>query len=176
MEKGSADTILPTGVVANVFEGSDAAVAYVGCVGCVVVNNTIIDPDNWILRILQETTSSPPYDFEPCRDGIFVNNLIYFDRSSISTYVNIGPDTASETFTFANNLWYAHDSPAQSEPTLPVTEVNGIYGLDPSFGTDYRVFIGSPAAAAGAASEWTWGDLCGACFADKPAIGAYEVR
>ena len=37
--------------VANVFEGSYAALAYVGCVGCVVANNTIIDPENWILRI-----------------------------------------------------------------------------------------------------------------------------
>ncbi|GAG18251.1 unnamed protein product, partial [marine sediment metagenome] len=90
--------------------------------------------------------------------------------------VNIGPDTASETFTFANNLWYAYDSPSQSEPTLPVTESNGIYGLDPIFGTDYRVSGASPAATAGTITEWTWGDLCGACFADQPTIGAYEVR
>jgi len=163
-------------LVANLIEGSVAPVAYVGCVGCVVANNTIVDPGNWILRILQETTSTSPYTFEECSFGIFVNNLVYFDRSSLSTYVNIGPDTASETFTFANNLWYAYDSPSQSEPTLPVTESNGIYGLDPIFTTDYQVSGASPAVAAGAPTEWTWGDLCGRCFADQPTIGTYEVR
>ena len=49
-------------------------------------------------------------------------NLVYFERADLSTYVNIGPDTAPETFTFANNLWYARDNPAQSEPSLPATD------------------------------------------------------
>ncbi len=163
-------------LVANLIEGSVAPVAYVGCVDCVVANNTIIDPDNWILRILQETTTSGSYEFEACGYDVFVNNLVYFDRSALSTYVNIGANTAPETFTFANNLWYAHDNPAQSQPTLPVTEVDGIYGLDPGLDAFYRVSPASPAAGAGATTTWTWGDLGGACFADPPTIGAYEVR
>ena len=163
-------------VVANLIEGSVAPIAYVGCVGCAVANNTIIDPDNWIIRILQETTSSGGYEFEACSFGVFINNLVYFDRSAISTYVNIGPDTAAGTFTFANNLWFAHDNPPASQPTLPVTEINGIYGLDPGLDADYRVSPSSPAAGAGAATGWTWGDLSGACYADPPTIGAYEAR
>ncbi len=164
-------------VVANIFEGSDAAVAYVGCVGCVVANNTIIDPENWILRILQETTTSPPYTFEPCRDGVFVNNLVYFDRSALSTYVNTGANTAPETFTFASNLWYAWNNPAQSEPTnLPVTESNGIYGADPLLGAGYRIGSESPAAGTGESTPWSWGDLDGTCFADPPSRGAFEAR
>jgi hypothetical protein len=163
-------------VVANVFEGSWAALAYVGCVGCVVANNTIVDPDNWILRILQETVSAPPYAFEACRDGVFVNNIVVFDRSSLSTYLNIGPNTAPETFTFASNLWYAWDNPAQSQPTLPVVETNGIYGEDPQLGTGYRIGPGSPAAGSGESTAWTWGDHGGACFADPPSRGAFEVR
>jgi hypothetical protein len=163
-------------VVANIFEGSTAALAYVGCVGCAVANNTIIDPENWILRILQETVTSPPYTFEACRDGVFVNNLVVFDRSALSTYLNIGPDTAPETFTFASNLWYAWDNPAQSQPTLPVTESNGIYGQDPQFGAGYRIGPASPAAGTGEATPWTWGDHDGSCFADPPSRGAFEVR
>jgi hypothetical protein len=163
-------------VVANIFEGSIAPIAYVGCVGCVVANNTIVDPDNWIIRILQETTTSGSYEFEACKSGVFVNNLVYFNRSELSTYVNIGPNTASETFSFANNLWYAHDNPAQSEPTLPAPETNGIYGLDPGLNGEYRVAPASPAAGAGIATEWIWGDLSGACFADSPTIGAFEIR
>ena len=161
--------------VANIFEGSDAAVAYVGCGGCVVANNTIIDPENWILRILQETITSPPYIFEACRDGVFVNNLVVFDRSALSTYLNIGPSTAPETFTFASNLWYAWDNPAQSQPSLPVVETNGIYGQDPMLGPGYRIGPSSPAAGSGEPTAWTWGDFDGACYEDPPSRGAFEV-
>lgn len=163
-------------VVSNFIEGSQAAVAYVGCVGCVVVNNTIVDPHNWILRILQESTTTGDYEFEACGTGVFINNLVYFERSDLSTYVNIGPDTAPGTFTFANNLWYARDSPAQSQPTLPVSETNGIYGLDPGLDSAYRVAPTGPAAGAGALSAWTWGDLGGACYGNPPTIGAFEAR
>jgi hypothetical protein len=163
-------------VVANVFEGSDAAVAYVGCVGCVVANNTIVDPDNWILRILQETTTSPPFTFEACRDGVFVNNVVVFDRSALSTYLNIGPNTAPETFTFASNLWYAWDNPAQSQPSLPVVETNGIYGVDPQLEPGYRIGPSSAAAGSGETTAWTWGDFDGACYQSPSSRGAFEVR
>jgi hypothetical protein len=163
-------------VVANIFEGSTAALAYVGCVGCIVANNTIVDPENWILRILQETVSSPPYVFEECRDGVFVNNLVVFDRSALSTYINIGPNTAPETFTFASNLWYAWDNPGQSQPTLPVTETDGIYGEDPLLDPGYRIGAASPAAGSGEPTAWTWGDHDGFCFANPPSRGAFERR
>lgn len=163
-------------VVGNIFEGSYAAVAYVGCVGCVVANNTIVDPENWILRILQETVTSPPHTFEACRDGVFINNLVVFDRSSLSTYLNIGPNTAPETFTFASNLWYAWDNPAQSQPSLPVVETDGIYGENPMLGPGYRIGAGSPAAGSGQSTQWTWGDRDGACYQSPPSRGAFEVR
>ncbi|MCL4838487.1 MAG: hypothetical protein KJ058_11050 [Thermoanaerobaculia bacterium] len=162
-------------VVANLFVGSDAPIAYVGCVGCVVAQNTIVDPGNWILRILQETVTSPPYTFEPCRDGVFANNLVYFNRGAISTHLNIGPNTAPATFTFASNLWYAWDAPAQSQPALPSPETNGLYGVDPELGPGYRIGAGSPAAGTGAILPWGGGDLDGACFASPPSRGAFEA-
>jgi len=163
-------------VVANVFEGSDAAVAYVGCVGCVVAHNTIVDPQHWILRILQETTSSPPYGFESCRDGVFTNNIVSFERGALSTHLNIGPDTAPATFTFANNLWYAWDDPAQSQPNLPAPEAAGIYGVDPELGPGYRIAASSPAAGSGQPTAWSWGDFEGFCYAASPSRGAFEAR
>jgi len=162
-------------VVANLIVGSEAAVAYVGCSGCVVAHNTIVDPQRWILRILQERVSAPPYTFEPCRDGVFTNNLVSFARSALSTHLNIGPDTAPATFTFANNLWYAWDAPAQSQPALPSPETNGIYGVDPDLGPGYRIGPGSPAAGTGVTSPWSDGDHDGACFATPPSRGAFEV-
>jgi hypothetical protein len=161
-------------LVANLIEGSEAAAAYVGCTGCVVAHNTIINPHNWILRILQETTSSPPFTFEACSDGVFVNNLIYFERADLSTYLNIGPNTASNTFIFANNLWYAWDNPGQSTPNLPTPESNGLYGLDPALDNQYRIAPTSPASGAGQPTAWSWGDLSGTCYANTPSIGAFE--
>jgi hypothetical protein len=160
---------------ANVIEGSPAPVAYVGCVGCEVVNNTIVDPERWLLRILQETTSSGGYEFEPVRDGSFVNNLVYFQRGRIAADVNIGPGTAPDTFMFSHNLWFAHDDPARSQPRLPVPEEDTIVGLDPRFGAEYAIGPDSPAAGAGATHGGTRGDITGACFRDPPSIGAYEV-
>ncbi len=160
--------------VANLIEGSVAPIAFVGCVDCLAANNTIVDPENWILRILQETTSTPPYTFEACGNNTVVNNLFTFDRSAISTYVNIGPSTAPGTFTFANNLWYADDNPAQSAPTLPVTEMNGVYGQDLLFIDGFQIDSASPAFRSGMPISGVNGDLIGQCYADPPSIGAYE--
>jgi len=109
-------------VMANIFRGAVAPVAFVGCVDCVVANNTIIDPEDWHLRILQETTGSPPYTFLPCGDSAFINNLLYFDKTRLkSTDINVGGNTAPETFFFANNLWFARDGSGDSRPDLPAS-------------------------------------------------------
>jgi hypothetical protein len=165
-------------VLANIISGANASVAFVGCVECVAAHNTIVNPHNWILRILQETTTSGSYQFLPCGNNSFVNNLVYFDRSDLSTHINIGGNTAPATFTFAHNLWYAHDNPAQSTPSLPVEETNGIYGKDPQLlnpiAGDFHIPATSPAAGAGQPSALISGDYDGRCYADSPAIGAFE--
>jgi len=168
-------------VIANVMEGSISPIAFVGCVDCLAANNTIIDPDNWILRILQETTSTAEYEFLPASNCTFANNLVYFSRSDLSTYVNIGPDTAADTFTFTNNLWYAHDNLGQSQPdNLPVAETDPVVGQDPGFenaaGHNYHIGSDSPAAGQGIPLTEVNNDMDGDCYRDPPAIGAYEVR
>jgi hypothetical protein len=166
-------------VVANIIQGATAAIGYVGAENCAVANNTIITPENWIFRILQETTTSGQFEFVPCRNNAFVGNLVYFDRSELSTYVNIGPNTAPETFNFANNLWYAYDNPAQSTPTLPATESNAIYAQDPLLADpgagDFRIFEDSPAIAAGLEPPPIPTDIQSTCYNDPAAIGAYET-
>jgi hypothetical protein len=163
-------------VVANLIQGSQSPVAYVGCVGCLVANNTLVDPERWVLRILQETTTSGGYTFEPARDGRFVNNLVYFTAGRLSTAANVGGNTAPETFQFAHNLWYAHDDPSRSRPQLPVAEVGSIVGRDPAFTSGFAIGAGSPAAGAGDPSAGVRADLTGACYASPPSIGAYEVE
>lgn len=166
-------------VVANLFVGGISPIAFVGCVDCLAANNTVVDPETWVIRILQETTSTAEYAFLPSSGGRFVNNLVYYSLAGVRTHVNVGAETAPETFVFSNNLWYAHDSPGDSEPgSLPVMESAGVYGEDPAFaGADDRhITASSPASGAGLELEGVAGDLDGECYAAPPSIGAYEAE
>lgn len=165
-------------VYANVLIGSWAPIAYVGCVRVQVVNNTIINPQNWIIRILQETVD--PARFLPCGDNTFVNNIVYYGNS-LSRHVNIGSNTAPETFVFSNNLWYNADNPAQSMPQLPVTETNAVIGQHPGFSDfmnrDFSLTASSPALDAGRETTF-FTDYEGNERPSGPAfdIGAFEFR
>ncbi len=130
-------------VYANIFIGSTAPIAYVGCVNTHVTNNTIIDPDKWVLRILQETVD--PQRFLACGDNFFENNIVYM--GNLSTHVNTGPDTRPGSFTFSNNFWYNFENPSGSRPNLPVPDTGMMTGKDPLFrdAGDYHLLPQSPA-------------------------------
>jgi hypothetical protein len=109
----------------NTIEGSLCAAAFVGVDGAEFVGNTIRYPDKWIFRILQETREP---GFAPCRNVLIKDNRITFRRAQVRTDINIGSDTAPESFRFENNRWFAEDEPQASKPRLPVEEKGGIYG------------------------------------------------
>jgi hypothetical protein len=133
------------------FIGSLAPLAFVGVDGALVRHNTIYRPRRWALRILQETRGP---DFVPSRNGRFTDNVIAFRSDEMTMPVNIGPDTAPETFTLARNVWYALDEPGRSRPDLPIPEEGGRYGEEPGFldaeGGDLRLRPDSPARPSGA--------------------------
>jgi len=135
------------------FIGSLAPVAFVGVDGALVRFNTIYRPGRWVLRILQETRKP---EFVPSRRGQFTDNIIAFRSDEVAATVNIGPDTAPETFTFARNFWYCLDDPGKSKPDLPAPESDGVYGEDPMFhdaeSGDLQLEPDSPAHGAGAQS------------------------
>ncbi|HZP83714.1 MAG TPA: right-handed parallel beta-helix repeat-containing protein [Chthonomonadaceae bacterium] len=135
----------------NIFIGGGTPVAFVGVDGATVRFNTIYRPKRWALRILQETVAP---GFVPSRNGVFTDNIIAFRADEWAEAVNIGPNTAPQTFRFARNVWYCLDAPARSRPNLPTPEANGVYGKDPLFRNaergDFRLRPGSPASNAGA--------------------------
>jgi hypothetical protein len=162
-------------IVSNLIVGGNTPVAFVGCVGCSATNNTIVDPTRWLLRILQETTTSGGYTFLPCSGNTFRNNLVSFSRGQISTYVNIGANTAPQTFTFDHNLWFARDNPAASAPSLPVPETGQIAGQDPLFvPATLQIREASPASHSAATLPVNTPDITGRCRPDPPSRGAYE--
>lgn len=162
-------------VVANVIRGSDTPWAFVGCADCLSAQNTVIEPNIWLMRILQETSTQPPYNFAATAGGRVINNLVVFRRSQLRADVNIGGGTAPETFQFTNNLWFARDNPGSSAPRLPVAETGGVVGQDPRIAEDGAIPPGSPAAGAGLRGDWSPGDISGRCWAVPPSIGAWEV-
>lgn len=155
----------------NVIVGGEAAIAFVGCDDCLAANNTIIDPGHWVVRILQESVAG----FVPCRNGRFINNLVFYSTATVSTEVNVGPDTAPETFAFSHNLWFDEAAPG-SAPDLPVTEDAQVLSdprlADPG-AENYDLGAGSPALGAGIAVPEVAATFDGECLADPPNIGAF---
>jgi hypothetical protein len=131
-------------VHSNVFVGSTAPIAYVGAVDCEVVNNTIINPTRWAIRILQENTEP---GFLPCGNNKFINNIVYFTTTG-QPAINIGGNTEAETFQFSHNLWFNPENP-QFTPNTPVTEA-GRKNENPQFLDSMgRIGVESPAAKGG---------------------------
>jgi hypothetical protein len=162
-------------VYSNVFIRSYAPIAYVGCTRVEVVNNTIYDAENWVVRILQETVDETR--FISCGDNVFRNNIVYLG-SGISTECNVGPNTRPETFVFSNNLWYNYDDQFYSGPNLPVTDQDCIVGQDPLFADgpngDFSIPESSPAAGTGYAVTDPSHDYLRNAFASPRSIGAFE--
>ncbi len=158
-------------IYANIFSGNRAPVAYVGCVRADVINNTIYKPQNWVMRILQETTTA---GFLPCSDNAFRNNITYVETDL--TEVNIGPNTAPETFTMSNNLWFNATSTTWT-PDLPVTDVNSIIAnplfTDPAV-DDFTLQDNSPAIGLGLTGLGPMRDYVNNLFANPPSIGAIK--
>jgi len=162
-------------VYSNVFIGSLAPVAFVGCINSEVVNNTIYLPNKWVMRILQETVDTSR--FPPCGHNSFVNNIMYID-SRVSTVCNIGPNTDAPSFTFANNFWFHSEDNSWPGPDLPAPDVNSIVGEDPLFKDaeqeDFSLFFGSLAIGSGKEVVQPAEDYIGELFNHPRSIGAYE--
>ena len=158
-------------VFSNIFIRSWAPIAYVGCVRVKVYNNTFLRPENWVIRILQETTEP---GFLTCANNEFKNNIVY--QSSDLTEVNIGPNTDASSFLFSNNLWYNESSNSWT-PLLPVPDFNQIIA-DPLFESvaqeDVKLTSNSPAIENGASLMFPETDFNQNFFFDPRSIGAYE--
>ncbi len=164
-------------VFSNIIIGSQAPIAFVGAVHVSVVNNTIYQPEKWVIRILQETVD--PSRFLECGNNLFQNNLVFLGNN-VSTETNIGPDTRPETFVFSNNLWFNFNNPNWGGPVIPVAETNQILNANPQFknaaGDDFSIPPTSPAAGAGLSLAEPKFDFLQKLFANPPSVGAVEAN
>ncbi|MHC4405624.1 MAG: right-handed parallel beta-helix repeat-containing protein [Planctomycetota bacterium] len=122
-------------VAGNRFYGCQAPVAWPTASHNRVVQNTIVLPDKWVGRILQETRDP---QFRPSHDGVFEKNAVVFDRRvGRPEFINIGRGTAPESWKFIDNAWFNTDG--NRKPTLPGIETGSVHQVDPKL-----VDVGKP--------------------------------
>ncbi|MCS7035664.1 MAG: right-handed parallel beta-helix repeat-containing protein [Saprospiraceae bacterium] len=164
-------------VFSNIFIGSQAPVAYVGAVEVDVAHNTLYRPERWAIRILQETVDTNR--FLPCGANSFRNNIVVMSNAN-PTAINIGPNTAPQTFTFSNNLWFHADNPNWAGPNTPVAEPNRILNQNPLLqdpgNEHFTIPPSSPAAGRGLPLSDPKQDFLKRLFANPPSIGAIEAN
>jgi hypothetical protein len=113
-------------VYSNIFVGSDAPIAFVGCIRSKVINNTIYKPGRWVVRILQENADPR---FIQCGENSFENNLIVYEN--LRTETNVGPNTRPETFRFNGNFWFDTSAQQARQPVIPVHDESLVFGKNP---------------------------------------------
>jgi len=161
-------------VYSNIFIGSEAPIAYVGCTRVKVINNTFYLPERWVVRILQETVD--PDRFISCGDNYFENNIIY--QGNISTETNVGSNTRPQSFIYNNNFWYNYQNTSWSGPSIPVTDPVLIKNQNPMFtdasNEDFSIGNGSPATGIISGFTVPEYDYVGNRFRDTRSAGAIE--
>jgi len=123
-------TIEASNIIAegNVIIGSEAALAYVNVADGTFRRNYVYRPTRWVMRVLKENNNP---GFVDTQNGQFSDNVIEWQQGDLVRFVNVGPNTLSNTFQFAENQWYNSTDPGSSTPNLPTPEVDGIIGVDP---------------------------------------------
>lgn len=119
-------------VYSNIFVGSMAPLAFVNSINIEIINNTFINPDKWIFRILQESVGER---FIECGDNSIINNLFYVNENINFTPVNIGPNTRPESFEITDNFFY-NLSNSNWSPNL-INPSKNYMNIDPMINSDY---------------------------------------
>lgn len=160
-------------MIANLIDDTGSApVTFSGCSDCVFANNTVVDPGDFAVRIVEENPARRPGE-----RGYFINNIIVFEAGELREFVDLRKGTMPATFTFDSNLWFARDDAGFEGPDLPRDLPRGTHPVasrDPLLDRDFRPRLGSPALGAGRAVPGGLpGDFDRRPFGDPPSIGAF---
>jgi len=160
-------------IVANVIESTGSTpITFSGCADCVFANNTIVDPGDFVARIVEENAER-----QPGQGGYFINNIVVFSANRLRGFVDVREGTRPTTFTFGWNLWHARDDASFAGPVytngLPA-EQGAVVTQDPLLDANRRPLEGSPAIAAGReVPRGVPGDFERRAFGSPPTVGAF---
>lgn len=157
-------------VYSNIFIGSTAPLAFVNSVNVEITNNTFINPEKWIFRILQESVGER---FIECGDNSIINNLFYVNEKINFTPVNIGPNTRPESFEISDNFFY-NVSNSNWSPNL-INPTKNYINIDPIIKSNYTD-LDSTSNLVGKGKKVTLPkyDFNGKEFLNQRSIGAIE--
>lgn len=163
-------------IYSNLFIGGVTPIGFVSAIYSRFINNTIINPERWVLRILQETTDTR---FEQCSYNTFANNICYFNNSANNELgINIGSNTQPQTFIFRNNLWFNSDNHNWNGPNSAITHENSLVNINPEFSNyndeNFTLKENSKAIGFGAPFSFVEKDFFGNKFNEPRSIGAFE--
>ncbi len=157
-------------VYSNTFQGGNAPIVFSSSVYCEAVNNTINQPVNYALRILQDDKR-----VQTCANNTFRNNIVIFTNTGDA--INIGPGTNAGSFVFSNDLWFNPNNLSWAGPNTPYTEPGQILNKDPMFSDSlYHLQSTSPAIGMGYAVSQPTTDYFALPFKSPRVIGAVEAN
>ena len=169
-------------IYSNIFVGSKTPFSVGLAIGTDIVNNTIVSPAAFVLRLLADEPS-----FEN-KNNTFTNNLFYLDKTIYfngrSTAINID----FPSIIFRNNLFYAAHKTDWSGPDpnggdYDAEEIKGVKFINnkvanPLFKNlalaDFKLSSNSPGLAAGLSVSEPRIDFFGNHFKANRSIGAIE--
>jgi hypothetical protein len=175
----------------NLIVGGYGAVRYENCVDCIVEHNTIVDPENWVVRVALTQTDGLYHfdypnedyyiDFDYTEAGVFVNNLVYWDSTEPFAEWNINPaaDNSGLHLTFSSkyNFWYDH---VLSTDEIEYNGIPNSFETNPTSGFSfveedyYTIGPSSGPVGVGTSSAAVLNDRFGTAYDNPPSAGAFE--
>ncbi len=131
-------------VMGNTYHLGEAAVSFESSTNCTFAYNTVVDPEKWVMRILQGGGYETAFNH-------FDRNLVKYGPFLLWGGIqNISANTRPETFTYDENYWYDSTQPG-TIPTLcsGCVQIAPAGGVDPQLDADHRPWYG-PAMEYGA--------------------------
>ncbi|HEV7555959.1 MAG TPA: hypothetical protein VGO00_10910, partial [Kofleriaceae bacterium] len=121
------------------------AIACSLCTSSAIAANYIYGQYSYIVRLIDEHGPVGGFSFVASGGIRMADNAMEVTGDPYGFRVETGTDGSQ--CTFANNLWYEVDAPANSMPTLPTPESNGIYGVPSGYDLDGQLCTGAAAHA-----------------------------
>jgi len=116
----------------NTYHLGEAAVSFESSTNCTFAYNTVVDPEKWVMRILQGG------GYQTASNHLNRNLVEYGPFLPAGGIQNISANTRPETFTYEANYWYKWDNPAASIPSLVGVQIDPAGGVDPQLDADHR--------------------------------------
>ena len=124
---------------ANIIIGGMSSFQMISSRGCYFVNNTVIHPQNWIFRILNNDSNDDLKlaNFGNPHDNVIANNIFYYHPPSgqhLNVSNNVKPED-KKSIVISNNIFYNTTNPGMggAPPNLNEFEVSSNRFIDPQF-------------------------------------------